>query len=344
MNLVLLAITPIVERIRKRWRAEDFAAPAGPLPVESVAPNPGKRQIFLFSLSVLLTALLGIFHITLAEAPPAEAATVPIQTCSGISSGSTGGGTVSLGRATASWSYTIPQLQTESVPHTVSFGDPHYGFGSDQGPKTHQHLKQVYRPWVISGSSAEVPLSDASVTPPAPGAPDTSSNLTSQTTYMRPNVGSPTATFGSSWWAGDIGLGGTSGGYTVGGFYGTPSYSYSSGVGSGSGTRQSDGASVSSSPPNYYDQGTIEAWSWSANWSITVRGSFNYYYITYIVIPDTSWDGGPGSYIASTGVATGSTSASTSGTVSGCTRALDRRASHLHSQAAQPSRQHRPLA
>ena len=89
-----------------------------------------------------------------------------------------------------------------------------------------------------------------------------------------------------------------------------------------SGTRKSDGASRSSSPANYYDQGTIEAWSWSGSWSAGIRISSSHTNIRYSAFPDTSWDGGPGSFVSRPVTTAFWTGAGSGGGIGGCSRTL----------------------
>ena len=231
---------------------------------------------------------------------------------------------------------TVTKTITVTVPNpdydpTLSPGDPDYE------PPTIEEQQVLTRdkPVMVGGTVGWVTVAgwfnDATVSPPAPGAQDTSNNLTSQTTYMRPSVSGPTASFGSEGFA----VSGDTGEYandpadsinlwgTASISLGSPSYSYSGGVGGFSGTRKSDGANASSSPANHYSRGTIEAWSWSAGWSITVSGSLSASFVNQLVVPDNDYDSNsPGisiPYTESLGV---SSSASTSGGVSGCSRTL----------------------
>ena len=162
--------------------------------------------------------------------------------------------------------------------------------------------------------STWVRFNSALVTPAQAGAQDTSSNLTSETTYMRPDAINPTVNFSNySHW-----LQGASTKITVG----SPSYSSSSSVGGFSGTRQSDGVNASSSPANHYSQGTIEAFNWGASWSATASASVSASFLNHIVIPDYTWNGGPGTVIPYTDSTTISGSNSITGGVSGCSRTL----------------------
>ena len=368
----LLAITPIVAHFKPaklRWRFISRPG-AGRQPRKgrrlridsaSVAANeseplPGKMSLLLFSLSVVLTALLAVAYITLAEATPAKAATVPIQTCGGtVGSGSintdgnwsyspadagpsnvfhgqipANSAALHLGLQRISVSITSPKWQkievTRIVYDTVTNTnyDPNIPGSTPtiDVPRTERKDKWVQVP-NVRWASKSYTFASALVRPATPGAPDTNRNLTSQTTRLRANINGPTANF-NGFSVSQFNTGWTTSGpaaHAVIGF-GSPSYSYSSSVGAAGGTRKSDGAGTSSSPPNYYDQGTIEAWSWSAGWSLTARGSVSLYYTNHIVIPDTSWDGGSGTVVSFIDSSTLSQSSSVSGSVGGCSRTL----------------------
>ena len=370
----LLAITPIVAHFKSaklRWR---FISRPGAgrqlgkgrrLRIDSASvaanesePLPGKMSLLLFSLSVVLTALLAIAYITLAEAPAAEAATVPIQTCSGSPSSSTNtdgllslapadvnnpgdvlSGTIPFGKtalllgrhiafATKIEGEILPTWvsRTILVPTQVQVPDPNGALDTNGNPvmvtetvmisEIEWKLKDVYWEKIVYIHETYF-FNSAIITSPAAGAPDSSSNLTSASTHMRPNVSNPGVNFGHYNHAGSQGNGQF--------WWGAGSYSHSAGVSGFGGTRKSDGHSFSGSyaaAPNHYSQGTIEAFNWNAGWSVTVNGSVTAYFTNNIVIQDLSWDGGPGMvtpFTDSTGV---SASSSTGGTISGCTRTL----------------------
>ena len=161
---------------------------------------------------------------------------------------------------------------------------------------------------------------------PSVGASDTSSNLTTETTSMVPAYSSPGA---GSWGT----LPPPAQYPSVTAIHNIPQVTESTGFGAAtfshsgsasvtSGTRKSDGASASSSPANHYDRGTIEAWSWSGSWSVSVTASRPYYFTNFTVVPDTTWDGGPGTFSSFQDSATIASSASGGGTFGGCSRTL----------------------
>ena len=290
----------------------------------------------LLSLAALIS-FLSIAYITLAEATPAEAAAPPIQTCSGISSYVTGPTSLTPPPVLATFTQTTPRSQTVVLSRTIPIPNPAYPDPNDpdvpefiDGVETQE--KSIYVPFVSAANSTSTAVFGAVAVPaPSPGPPDTSSNLTTQTTYMRPNVGGsgggPTTTIDpdhNSNFAGRPGTGTTGPPFNLPETYGggAASYSVSVSIGSFSGTRKSDGANTISSPANYYSKGTIEAWRYSANWGATVSASESYYFTNFIVIPDMSWDGGPGYIVSYRDSVNLISSASGGGTVSGCTRTL----------------------
>ena len=293
----------------------------------------GRGSDLLFLLSVVLTSILAIAYITIAKAPIAEAATVPIQTCSGISSSASTTST-NLGNPIQSVTVMVPHpaMQTMTVSKTITVPNPAHTPGLSPGdpgyvgPTKQKTLTKTKQVWGNSGSDPVTISADLSVSPPgppSPGPPDTSRNLTTQTTSMSPAQASGVG----SWFTTDN-VGEEALSVTFGGSYATPAipdgatYSAGRSFAVTGGTRKSDGASTRSSPPNYYDQGTIEAWRWSGSWQSGATRTQTYLYVDAAIFPDTSYDGGPGSVAIFSSSVTLSNSASARGNISGCTRTL----------------------
>ena len=204
--------------------------------------------------------------------------------------------------------------QDVEVSKVVSFGDPDYPHATDQGPETLTQDKpvvtRVFDKTMVLGGWFE----DVEVSPARAGASDTSNNLTTETSSMVARAVNPSASDGTFVVAGDTSYG-----------FGVPSVSWSH-TGSatiGGGTRQSDGASTSSSPANYYDHGTIEAWRWSGSWSMSLSGSASATFTNYRAVPNLNYDDtSPGYMMSYTDSLSISASSSVGGSFSGCTRTL----------------------
>ena len=319
---------------------------------------PRRESVPLLLSLAALVSFLSITYITLAEATPAQAAAVSIQTCSGISGDSnqiveandpsypyfvaygdsgyphtfdrgpvsidrgpvslSGSQTHNIGAAIASKSIKKEDSITVQVTGTIpnSDYDPSLSPGDpDYEPPTIQDTKDKTI-WVeVHDKDATLAgwFEDINVYPAAPGAQDTSSNLTSQVTQMRASIISPSASDGTFAPSGDS--------QNISSL--SVSWSHTRSVGGASGTRRSDGLRTNSSPANYYDQGTIEAWSWSAGWTVGLRGSATSTFLNYRVISDRNYHStSPGVKIPFMDSVTISAGSSVSGSVSGCSRTL----------------------
>ena len=249
--------------------------------------------------------------------PTTSTSTLPtIQTCSGISSWSSGGGSVNLGFGSVLVNYIEPSMTTT----TISRPNPNHDPNDPNSPATETQTKQVLTSISRSGGIM-LNFGTVSISPrrsdrrtvaaiwrrqrhicgqiiPVEGrAPltylltvPTSAALAAVIGSIKPLV--PPTTLAPA----------------------VPALLAASG--------KANGASTRSSPPNYYDKGTIEAWSWSGSWGVSVTASSIYSYTSYIVIPDYSWDGGPGTAVPITLSQPFSKSGGGGGGFGGCTRTL----------------------
>ena len=262
--------------------------------------------------------------------PPAEAATVPIQTCNTADYWGTGGGTVAIPPVTVNGttSHLGSQQITVSRQVPVEGPNPNHDPNDPDSPATiitHYDTETKTKNVVaITGTtpySLTFEFGNVSFSPPNPGSPgssDLSSNLTTQQTNMvtRYSGASSTTTIDPDPL---VPVTGPPGDFI---YIDGKTTTSSSSVSVSSGTRKSDGTSTTSSPANYYDQGTIEAWNWSGSWGAGVSISSSFTYISYTAAPDTSWDGGSGSFVSSAVTVPINTGAGSGGGIGGCSRTL----------------------
>ena len=295
---------------------------------------------------MLLTALLGIFHITLAEAPSVQAnsVAVPIQTCSGIPSSSTstitfgdpsypystdqgprekgGGATYNVGSGRASKSIMKVVLESVQVTKTVSYPNPDHdpaihidpndpGYEPPTKSRTLRRSKAVYKTVYDKTAILEGSFDNVSVQPASPGPQDTGRNLISDVTRLRASIVSP-STNGGTFNNASLNVGSPS-----------VSWPHTRRVNGATGTRLSDGVDTNTSHTNHYSQGTIEAWSWSAGWRVGLNGTATSTFQNWRSTSNRDYDSSsPGTRTAFTDSLTIRAGKTISGGVSGCSRTL----------------------
>ena len=232
---------------------------------------------------------------------------------------------VPLDEVNAVSSFSTPQLQEAYITYTILFGQPNYPYYTDQGPHIVSGTKTIY----VDESkplSRSAPMGIARITPAvAGGLQDTGSNLTTQTTGVQASIMGPEVTVDPPP-PGHINLITTTyGSWDVDSWFSDSliSFPFPHRVNVIDATRQSDGARTLSSPPNHYDQGTIEAWSWSAGWFASFAVTKIFYHTSYRIIPNRDlFDPSPGIVIPFTTSVHNRVLNEYEGTAGGCSRTL----------------------